>query len=107
QPGHSYALQARISAGDTLWFVNDERYAIDPENPGEPAEIKVVMVRKSGDEGAAIGIEGKDWLAEDIQGGGVIDNAQTTLTVSTGYWDMLLCNMLWCITSATRFIILL
>ena len=83
QPGHSYALQARISAGDTLWFVNDERYAIDPENPGEPAEIKVVMVRKSGDEGAAIGIEGKDWLAEDIQGGGVIDNAQTTLTVST------------------------
>ncbi|HHV68444.1 MAG TPA: hypothetical protein GXX48_12475, partial [Ochrobactrum intermedium] len=66
QPGHSYALQARISAGDTLWFVNDERYAIDPENPGEPAEIKVVMVRKSGDEGAAIGIEGKDWLAEDI-----------------------------------------
>ncbi len=83
QPGHTYALQARISAGDTLWFVNDERYSIDPENPGTPAEIKVVMVRKSGDEGAAIGIEGKDWLAEDIQGGGVIDNAQTTLTVST------------------------
>ncbi|MBB5701366.1 putative lipoprotein [Ochrobactrum daejeonense] len=83
EPDHTYALQARISAGDTLWFVNDERLTIDPQNPGAPAEIRVVMVRKSADDGAAIGIEGKDWLAEDIQGGGVIDNAQTTLTVAT------------------------
>ena len=83
QSGHSYALQARISAGDTLWFVNDERYTVDPKNPSIPLEIKVVMVRKRGDESVAIGIEGKDWLAESIQGGGVIDNAQTTLTVST------------------------
>lgn len=82
KPGHTYALQARISAGDTLWFVNDEHYSIDPENPSAPLEIRVVMVRKSGNDGEAIGIEGKDWLAEDIQGGGVIDNAQTTLTIA-------------------------
>ncbi|MDT4877635.1 META domain protein [compost metagenome] len=41
------------------------------------------MVRKSADEAVTIGIEGKDWLAEDIQGGGVIDTAQTTLLVGS------------------------
>lgn len=82
KPGHIYSLQARIAAGDTLWFVNDERYTVDPENPGAPLEIKVVMVRKSADEATATGIENKAWLAEDIQGGGVIDNAETTLTVA-------------------------
>ncbi len=83
EQGHSYALQARISAGDTLWFVNDERYVIDPENPAAPLDINVVMVRKNTDDAASIGIEGKDWLAEDIQGSGVIDDAQTTFNVAT------------------------
>lgn len=41
------------------------------------------MVRKGTDDAVAIGIEGKDWLAEDIQGGGVIDTAQTTLMVDS------------------------
>lgn len=83
EPQHTYALQARIVAGDTLWFVTDERYTVDPKNPQEPIELKVVMVRKSADESVAIGIEGKDWLAEDIQGGGVVDTAQTTLLVDS------------------------
>ncbi|OJX99449.1 MAG: hypothetical protein BGP07_05385 [Rhizobiales bacterium 63-22] len=83
KPGHTYALQARIATGDTLWFVNDERYTIDPKNPGAPVEMKVVMVRKNTDEPVAAGIEGRDWLAENIQGSGVIDNAQTTLTVTS------------------------
>ena len=82
EPGHTYALQARISAGDTLWFVSDQRYTIDPEKPALPVDIKMVMVRKSAENVAVIGIEGKDWLAEDILGGGVIDDAQTTLTVT-------------------------
>lgn len=82
QPGHRYALQARISAGDTLWFINDEAHLIDPAHLSTPAEVKVVMVRKGDTDQNASAIEGKDWLAEDIQGGGVIDNAQTTLTVA-------------------------
>jgi len=82
EPGHTYALQARISAGDTLWFVSDERYTIDPGKPTLPVDIKVVMVRKSAENVAAVSIEGKDWLAEDILGGGVIDDAETTLTVT-------------------------
>lgn len=63
--------------------MSDERYTVDPKNPDEPVEIKVVMVRKSADDAVTIGIEGKDWLAEDIQGGGVIDTAQTTLLVDS------------------------
>lgn len=83
QPNRTYALQARIVAGDTLWFVSDERYTVDPKKPDDSIELKLVMVRKSTDEAVAIGIEGKDWLAEDIQGGGVVDTAQTTLLVDT------------------------
>ncbi|WP_094506875.1 META domain-containing protein [Brucella thiophenivorans] len=83
EPQHTYALQARIAAGDTLWFVNDERYTVDPKDAAAPIELKLVMVRKATDEAVAIGIEGKDWLAEDIQGGGVVDTAQTTLLVDS------------------------
>lgn len=37
EPQHSYALQARIAAGDTLWFVTDERYyTVDPKNVTAP-----------------------------------------------------------------------
>lgn len=83
EPGHTYALQARIVAGDTLWFVTDERYTVDPKDAHTSTELKLVMVRKGTDEAVAIGIEGKDWLAEDIQGGGVVDTAQTTLLVDS------------------------
>lgn len=30
QPKMTYAVQARITVEDKLWFINDERYAIDP-----------------------------------------------------------------------------
>lgn len=83
KPGHTYALQARITAGDSLWFINDQNYTIDANNPGKPVDIQVVMVRKSSPTPVISGIEGKDWLVEDIQGTGVIDNAQTTLTIAS------------------------
>lgn len=81
-PGHSYALQARIAAGDTLWFVNDTRHAIEPENAQQPFDINVVMVRQSSDVIQNSNIEDKNWLAEDILGAGVIDTAQTTLSIA-------------------------
>ena len=81
EPGHTYALQARISAGDTLWFVNESRHSFDPEQLQSKYDIQVVMVGRSETSGEATGLFGKEWLAEDLQNGGVIDNAQTTLTV--------------------------
>lgn len=83
KPGHTYALQARIAAGDTLWFVNEKRIEVDIQNSPTSVDIDLVMVRKNMDEVATAGIEGKDWLAEAILGSelSTID-AHATLTVS-------------------------
>lgn len=81
QPGHIYALQARIASGDTLWFVNEKRIEVDIQNSPTSVDIDLVMVRKNMDEVATVGIEGKDWLAEDILGSEV-NPAHTTLTVN-------------------------
>ena len=43
----SYALQARITVDDTLWFINDERYQIDPLKP-EPDRLVLKMVQQEG-----------------------------------------------------------
>ena len=37
QPNMSYALQARITVDDTFWFINDERYQVDPLKPDRTA----------------------------------------------------------------------
>ena len=47
QPGMSYALQARITVDDTLWFINDERYEVDPLNR-VPHRLALKMVLQSG-----------------------------------------------------------
>ncbi|PYE87239.1 META domain-containing protein [Phyllobacterium leguminum] len=83
-PGHTYVLQARIAAGDTLWFVNDQQYRVDPMQLQEPVNIDVVVVRKDAEAAPDSPIGGSNWLVEDIFGAGVIDNAQTTLTIGDG-----------------------
>lgn len=35
------------------------------------------------------------------------DGLEGRCSILLSYWDMVLCSVLWCITSATRFIILL
>lgn len=79
---HIYALQARISAGDTLWFINDKRQDFNPEKFEVPYEIRVVNVRKNTTVQAPLTLENHEWLAEDIRGAGVIDSAQTTLSIA-------------------------
>src|SRR5687767_9497050 len=46
QPNASYALQARIMVDNQLWFINDERYAVDPLKP-EPAQMVLKMVKQN------------------------------------------------------------
>ncbi len=43
QPMVNYALQVTITVEDKLWFVNDERYTVDPLKP-ENAEIMLTKV---------------------------------------------------------------
>lgn len=44
QPQVTYALQARITVDDKLWFVNDERHAVDPKAIG-PQSLTLKMVK--------------------------------------------------------------
>jgi putative lipoprotein len=80
QPMMSYALSARITVDNTLWFTNDERYSVDPTKL-EPVKLMLKMVRQGADAAPAT-LVGTNWVAEDIKGMGVIDNAQSTLSVT-------------------------
>lgn len=82
-PGHSYAIQARIAAGDTLWFVTDERHSVNPLDVSDSIVVNVTAVRQGTMEHETKSLDGTEWLAEDINGGGVIDFAQTTLKIGT------------------------
>lgn len=77
EDGHRYALRASISAAGELMFTTTEHVAFDGT---EVAGIQLLVQRTGGD-GAAPKIVGS-WLAEDLGGGGVIDDLQSTLTVA-------------------------
>lgn len=81
--GRTYAIQARIATGDTLWFVTDEQHQINPLDVSDPVLINLTKVRQSAAELRPLGITDAKWLAEDINGGGVIDYAQTTLLIDS------------------------
>ena len=68
------ALQARITAGGRLLFINSARHAIFTDGP-ERTDILVERV-------AAAATPAGRWLAEDIRGGGVIDRLQTVLEIA-------------------------
>lgn len=74
QPGHSYALLARITLDDRLMFINATHH---PVLDGGPDQTEITVNRVA----APATLEGR-WRAEDIRGGGVIDEVQTTLEVS-------------------------
>lgn len=75
KPGRTYALQARISAGGRLLFVTTTRHAVF-DGRRLNTDIDVERVAQSApDERAPFGA----WLAEDIGGRGVIDNARTMI----------------------------
>ena len=80
QPKASYALQARITVDDQLWFINDQRYAVDPLKP-EPQNMLLKKVSQSSE--APPTLFDTTLLAEDIEGRGVIDNAQSTFGVAS------------------------
>jgi len=80
QPNVNYALEARITVDDSIWFTNDERYAVDPLKP-QPVQLMLKMVEKQANVAPAALLDAT-WVAEDINGKGVIDNAQSTLSVT-------------------------
>ncbi len=78
--GMSYALQARITVDDRLWFINDVRYAVDPLNAG-PQSMLLKMVRQSA-QAEDVSIFDQDWVVEDIDGTAVTDKIKTTMRIA-------------------------
>jgi putative lipoprotein len=78
EAGHTYAWRASITAGDELMFTTTERHSFDPE----AASVELLVQRVTADDTATLPLAGA-WLAEDIGGGGVIDDLQTTLEIGT------------------------
>lgn len=72
-----YALQARIYDGDILIFINTTHH---PARDVANASTEILVERVSDSADGEQEVYGS-WLAEDIEGGGVIDNAQTTLEI--------------------------
>lgn len=76
-PGHSYALQARITLDGQLLFTTALHHPVlTDENTA--TDILVQRVTAENETTAPTG----DWLAEDIGGRGVVDNAQTVLSIA-------------------------
>lgn len=77
-PGHRYAVSARITDGDELLFISTTQHAVFSDGP-DATDVMVERVMKQDlPDASAVG----EWLAEDIAGGGVMDYAQTTLTIA-------------------------
>ncbi len=79
EPRRTYALQARIQQGDRLLFINTTRHAVfaGGKDDGE-IQVEHVAGQVPSSPASPVG----RWLAEDIRGGGVIDNLQTVLEIS-------------------------
>ncbi|AUH66571.1 YbaY family lipoprotein [Paracoccus zhejiangensis] len=77
--GHSYAVQARITVEGQLIFINTSRHAVFGP---EPDATDIVVERVAASPEAAAPSPAGRWLAEDIGGGGVIDNAQSVLELA-------------------------
>ena len=83
QPGHSYALQARITRGDRLLFTNSTLHEVFGAEP-DATDILVERVKRRGEPAGAdfdadIAPPKNRWLAEDIGGKGVLDRVQSVL----------------------------
>lgn len=81
QPKMSYALQARITVGDELWFITDTRHEVGPLT-ASPQTILVKQVTQ--DEPAEAGaseIFGVEWIVEAINGRPAAKGVKSTLKI--------------------------
>lgn len=79
QPGMTYALQARITVADRLWFINDMRYQVEPQ-ADEHHALVLKMVARS-DPGAET-IFDAEWILQTMEGRAPLPGAPLTLLVA-------------------------
>lgn len=80
-PRMTYALQARIVLGDRLLFINTTRHTVLAGGKDD-GDIQVENVGGGQAETSAPSSPVGRWLAEDIRGGGVIDNLQSVVEIA-------------------------
>ena len=83
KPGRTYALQARITVGSTIWFITDTRNTVDPSTVSSPQSLLLKMVHQSETPRSEETIFDRTWLAEDIEQRGVIGTAQSTFRLGS------------------------
>jgi putative lipoprotein len=71
----SYALQARITVDDKLWFVTDTRHAVDPLSDAP----QTVLVKRVA--GHAQTIYGRDWVAQSVDGVEALPERRATFRI--------------------------
>ena len=81
EPRRTYALQARIVEGDRLLFINTTRHTVF-DGGQDGGEIQVEKVGGDQAEAPPSASPVGRWLAEDIRGGGVIDNLQSVVEIA-------------------------
>lgn len=83
---HSYALHAKISIGDALWFVNETSTPVEPERAGYL--IRLTMIEHNNNDIVSKElIKGREWFVEDIFGQGIIDDSNITLHIDNNAKD--------------------
>lgn len=74
-----YALEARITVDNTIWFINDTRHSVDPLD-AQSQSMVLKMVRQS-ETPAAPSIFDATWLVDDIEGIALGGEAGVTFVV--------------------------
>jgi putative lipoprotein len=83
QPKTSYALQARITVADQLWFITDTRHQVDPLTVNSPQTVLVKRVAQGEpDETASSEIFDIEWVVEAIDGKPAADGVKSTLQIA-------------------------
>lgn len=82
-PRRSYAVRANILAEGRLLFVNARPQRVLTQ--GNPNSVRILMAAvmsvTSEERNAVVG---RDWLAEDIGGAGVVDRVRTVIAIGAG-----------------------
>jgi putative lipoprotein len=79
----SYAVRANILADGRLLFVSARSQRVLTH--GHPKSVRILMAAVMSMAAAGSNdMMGHEWLAEDIGGGGVVDNVRTAITIGVG-----------------------
>jgi putative lipoprotein len=66
QPGHSYAVRARVTQGDQLLFTTDRLYPLPKSGP--PGEVQLMLVSAQRTSASVTSIENTYWRLVELRG---------------------------------------